>query len=152
MEQAAGSYGTAPPNSHTGKNGDIAANPAILLDDNAPSESLAPASHPTARIDWISGANQFDIWTEYATRADADRARIRYTTVCPDENVITNRNVVAVVAMKGSLNHDTLAHATMWHGGAHRTVPAAAGWRRFWVRPYVHNCAEEAGSLHAMGW
>lgn len=151
VKQATGSNGAASANSHTGQDRDVAANPAIFLDDNTSPQSLPLAPVSPARIDGIRRADQLDIGAEDATRTNADRTGVRYPAVGADEHIITNGDIVTVVAVKGSFDHHSLAHTSVWHAHAHASLPVVTGRCRLGVGAYVHNGPKEARTFFGAG-
>lgn len=130
MQQAPSSDGTALPNANTGQNGDIAANPAVFLNDNVSTQSLTTAALPASRINRIGGTNELHVWAKDAPVSNSNGAGIRDAAVRTNQNVVADVDIVAVIAMEWRFNGAILTNATDGHNTRLRVPIAVCRWLR----------------------
>ena len=139
MQQAPSAYSTALTDTHTRKNGHIAANPAVLFDDNVSTECRSAAALTTSGVDGVGGTDELDVGAEDTSIADGDRAGVRDTAVGANEHIISNVNVVAIIAMEGCFDSDFRSNATYGHDIWLNVNVAVGGWCWLWGRTTSHD-------------
>ena len=150
VDQAPCANTTAPPDLNACIDDSPGPDPAIILDDDGPAQRGASTAGALARVDRVGGADEFDPRTEYAAVADLDGAAVRETTVRPDEDVISDLNVVAVVTVEGRLDYHTLA--AFAHGLGHRLrADLPVGERRLRTGLKAQDLSEEANAFLGAG-
>lgn len=149
MQQASSTHGAALAHADTGQDGDIASDPAILLDDNVAAQSLAAAALTTSRVDGIRGAHELDVGAEDASIADGDGAGVGDAAVGADQHVVADVDVVTVVAVERRFDGDVLAHAALRDNGRLRIDATLDD--RFGGRTACHDLTEAALALIRTG-
>jgi len=129
MQETASAYGTALANSDSSQDGHIAADPAVLLNDNVPAKCRPIAPHSSPWVDRVCRAYELHTRTEDAPSSDSHSASIRDAAISADKHVVTNCYVVSVVTMKRRLYDYTLAAAAEWHFHLWTRDLTAREWR-----------------------
>ncbi len=150
MQQTARPDRATLPYPHPRQNSHIGANPAILLDDNVPPKRRSIAPHPSPRVDRVSCTHQLHIRAEDASRPDCHGTGIRNPAISPNEDIIPNGDVVAVVAVERRFDNDALAAVAegegevCWWGFAIRKGGLGCGAQ-------AQDLSEEAGAFFRAG-
>ena len=138
---------TRPPNPYPRQNRHIGPNPAILLNNNIPTQRRALRALPAPWINRVRTTNQLHIRAENAPRTDLHGASIRNAAIRANEDVIADFDIVPVFAGEGRLDDAILAAGA--RGGRH-----VGGGGRFAVgaggvggRAESEDLAEEADAL-----
>lgn len=87
-------------------------NPYIFLDGDISTNLRAFAAHPLLRISESRSPKKGDVRSDNAIVADGDIGRVKDGTVPPYHHVVTNRNVISVIASERSLDYYFLSDTT----------------------------------------
>ena len=145
VQQTARAHGAAAPHAHARQDGDVAADPRVVLDhDVAPERPSFPLA-TLARVDGVRGAHQLHAGAEDDVVADADGARVGDAAVRTDDHVLADGDVVAVVAVEGGLDHAARAHGAVGDESRVRRRVVRARVRRVRVGAgaHAHDLPEE---------
>ena len=128
MHQAPRPNRTTPPNPHPRQNRHVSTNPAILLNNDIPTQRRPLRPLPPPRINRIGRTNQFYIRAEDAPGPDLHLAGIRNPAVRGDEDVVPDGDVVPILARKGRFDDAVLAAAARGVEIAGRRGLAVGAW------------------------
>lgn len=99
-----GSYGASLANGPARQDDGTATNPAILLYDNRSAKLRALSSLTFLRVNGKGGSEDADVGTEDTVVSDLDLADIVDGTISSNDDVVADRNVIAIITHKGGFN------------------------------------------------
>lgn len=108
-DNAPSSNSTAPADRYARHNDRATSDPTVVLDDDGVSHCRSLTSFPLRGIDGQCAALEIHIRSDDTSRADTNVAGVGDGAVGGDENVITEGDVVAVVAGERGFDDDALA-------------------------------------------
>lgn len=94
------------PNGNLGQDDRSTTNIAIIPNRYAAADGMPPGPIPPPRIDGHAHSKDTHVWTDNAARTDGNGTRIHDGAIRPNDRVITNVDIVAIIAVEGSLDAD----------------------------------------------
>jgi hypothetical protein len=139
-----GANGNAFPDADSRQDDNVGTDPDIILDDDGLPVLSAPVTLAAAIVGRCRARVDADVGADQYVVADADLTHVVDKTVTADGDIVSNPDVVAIVAVEGGLDHDGLvAHpATLTYGRREvgRELDTTAGLQDLLEQPSTFGC------------
>jgi len=108
------SHRAALANRATRQDGHTTTNPAVCINVDLPAQTRTPGSQSSLGINRQCRRVDIDVRSDVAAVSNLDFACVENSAVLPDGDILSDADVIAVVAVERCFDDDIIAHPANW--------------------------------------